>query len=74
VVETYARFTPVIVTPLVSFTVARMDCWKFWFTTMSLLMVFGTLRVTVCGGHVAKNPAELPAFDRLELIIVAPGC
>jgi hypothetical protein len=32
------------------------------------------LSVIDAGGQVEKNPAELPAFDRLDVIFVEPGC
>ena len=72
--ETYDRFTPVSVTPLVSFTVAVSDWVKFWLTeTGAVLALFEGVRTIDAGGQVEKKPAELPAFERLELMIVDPG-
>jgi hypothetical protein len=34
----------------------------------------GMLSVIEVGGHVEKNPAELPAFEMLAVITVDPGC
>jgi hypothetical protein len=73
VVDSKVRFTPVSVIPFVSTTVAVTGCAKFWFTIMLVLVLFGTASVMLCGGHVEKNPAELDAFDRFDVIIVDPG-
>jgi hypothetical protein len=37
-----------------------------------VLVLFGIPSVMLCGGHVEKNPAELEAFDRLEVMMVDP--
>jgi hypothetical protein len=34
----------------------------------------GTHKLIEVGGHVEKNPAELPAFDIFAVITVDPGC
>ena len=73
VVDTKFSDNPVSVTPFVSVTVAVIGCVLFGFTEM-LVPPFGTLNVIEAGGHVEKNPAELPASDTLELIVVDPGC
>jgi hypothetical protein len=39
-----------------------------------LLFPLGMHNVIVVGGHVEKNPAELPAFAIFAVITVDPGC
>jgi hypothetical protein len=37
-------------------------------------LIPGTLNAMDFGGHVEKNPAELPAFEIFAVITVDPGC
>jgi hypothetical protein len=73
VVDCKVTFAPVNVTPLVSTTVAVIGCAKFWFTTILVLVLFGIASVMLFGGHVEKNPAELDAFDKFDVMMVDPG-
>lgn len=76
VVEIYCSVTPVNVTPFLSVTVAVSGWVKFWFTTTFVELPpvpLGTAKEMFAGGQVEKKPAELPAVDKLELIIVDPG-
>ena len=72
VVEIYSKVKPVSGFPCVSSTVVVRDCGLFWFTT--------TLDPPNCGivswmlqVHTSKKAAELPAFDRVEVMMVDPG-
>ena len=61
----------------VSNTSGVIGCVLFGFT----MTLFGlgpggptTFKEILFGGHVEKNPAELPAFEIFAVITVEPGC
>jgi len=74
VVDTYCRLSPVSGDPFVSTAVTASGWVKLWFTVTLCVPPGGTLNEIEAGGHVEKNPAELPAFATLALIVVEPGC
>jgi hypothetical protein len=54
-----------------------IGCTLFGFTTTLLELlpeIPGTLNAIETGGHVEKNPAELPAFEMFAVMTVDPGC
>ena len=59
-------------------TTAVIGCVLFGLTItlveLKLPVMPGTLSVIEVGGHVEKNPAELPAFEIFAVITVDPGC
>ncbi len=76
VVDSNSRVRPVRTLLFVSSTNDEIGCVLFGFTmTLGLLPeIPGTLNVIDFGGHVEKNPAELPAFAIFAVITVDPGC
>src|SRR5882757_6506181 len=76
VVDSNSRVRPVRTLPLVSSTNDVIGCVLFGFTLMLVEgpETPGTLNVIDFGGHVEKNPAELPAFEIFAVITVDPGC
>ena len=78
VVDSNSRDRPVRVVPFLSFTTDVIGWVLFGFTTtlvpVLVPVIPGTLNVIEVGGHVAKKPAELPAFDIFAVITVDPGC
>ena len=55
-----------------------IGCVLFGFTTTLVAelrpVMPGTLNAIEVGGHVEKNPAELPAFEIFAVMTVDPGC
>jgi hypothetical protein len=77
VVDSNSRLRPVRIVPLMSFATDVIGCTLFGFTTTLLELlpeIPGTLNAIEIGGHVEKNPAELPAFEMFAVMTVDPGC
>jgi hypothetical protein len=77
VVDSNSRATPVRMVPFLSLTTDVIGCVLFGFTTTLVELlpeIPGTLNEMEVGGHVEKNPAELPAFAIFAVITVDPGC
>jgi hypothetical protein len=73
VVEMYSSVKPVRGFPFVSSTVVVSGWGLFWFTEILEPPRCGIVNWMLAGGHVEKKPAELPAFDKVEVIVVDPG-
>src|SRR5437868_805456 len=76
VVDSNSRVRPVRTVPFLSVATDVIGCVLFGFTTTLGLLpeIPGTLNAILVGGHVEKNPAELPAFEIFAVITVDPGC
>src|ERR1700722_18480452 len=76
VVDSNSSATPVRTVPFLSITSDVIGCVLFGFTLMLGTHWFplGMHNEIVVGGHVEKNPAELPAFEMLAVMTVDPGC
>jgi hypothetical protein len=77
VVDSNSRDRPVRIVPFISFATDVIGCVLFGFTITLFGFepgIPGTLSVIEVGGHVEKNPAELPAFEIFAVITVDPGC
>ena len=78
VVDSNSRVRPVRTVPFLSFATDVIGCVLFGFTTTLVAelepVMPGTLNAIEVGGHVEKNPAELPAFEIFAVMTVDPGC
>jgi energy-converting hydrogenase Eha subunit B len=76
VVDSNSRLRPVRIVPFWSFATDVIGWTLLGFTTtlLELPETPGTLNAIEVGGHVEKNPAELPAFAIFAVMTVDPGC